>query len=151
MSKPVNAPEIKNVDEDDTGDVELEEQSSDIIKLTDEVRSDENYIAATANLSELFSNIGIIDADFAKIEQSVLNYTIKTANSRKMAKKWENPSIRKIYVNKMRSLYSNIYGDGYIGNTGLIEKIRDGTLNLESIASMSFQELYPEHWKKMMD
>ena len=26
----------------------------------------------------------------------------------------------------------------------------DGTLSLESIA-MSFQELYPEHWKKMMD
>ena len=151
LSKPVNAPEIKNVDEDDTGDVELEEQSSDIIKLTDEVRSDENYIATTINLSELFSNIGITDADFGKIEQSVLSYTIKTANSRKMAKRWDNPSIRKIYVNKMRSLYSNIYGDGYIGNTGLIEKIRDGTLNLESIASMSFQELYPEHWKKMMD
>ena len=151
LSKPVNAPEIKNVDEDDTGDVELEEQSSDIIKLTDEVRSDENYIATTINLSELFSNIGITDADFGKIEQSVLSYTIKTANSRKMAKRWDNPSIRKIYVNKMRSLYSNIYGDGYIGNTGLIEKIRDGTLSLESIASMSFQELYPEHWKKMMD
>ena len=75
LSKPVNAPEIKNVDEDDTGDVELEEQSSDIIKLTDEVRSDENYIATTINLSELFSNIGITDADFGKIEQSVLSYT----------------------------------------------------------------------------
>ncbi len=55
-------------------------------------------------MSELFSNIGITDEEFAKIEQSVLSYTIKTANSRKMAKRWENPAIRKIYVNKMRSL-----------------------------------------------
>ena len=75
-------------------------------KLTDEVRSDENYIATTIFLSELFSNIGITDKEFAKIEQSVLNYTIKTANSRKMAKRWENLAIRKIYVNKMRSLYA---------------------------------------------
>ena len=151
LSEPVNAPEIKNVDDDDIGDVELEEQSSDMTKLTDEVRSDENYIATTIFLSELFSNIGITDKDFAKIEQSVLSYTIKTANSRKMAKRWENPAIRKIYVNKMRSLYSNIYGDGYIGNTGLIEKIRSGEFNIDNIATMSFQELYPEHWKKMMD
>lgn len=151
LSKPTNTPEIKNVDEDDTGDVELEEQSSDIMKLTDEVRSDENYIATTIVLSELYANIGIIDSQFAKIEQSVLSYTIKTANSRKMAKKWENPAIRKIYVNKMRSLYSNIYGDGYIGNKGLIEKIREGTLSLDNIANMSFQELFPEHWKQMMD
>ena len=151
LSKPTNTPEIKNVDEDDAGDVELEEQSSDIMKLTDEVRSDENYIATTIVLSELYANIGITDSQFAKIEQSVLNYTIKTANSRKMAKKWENPAIRKIYVNKMRSLYSNIYGDGYIGNKGLIEKIREGTLSLDNIANMSFQELFPEHWKQMMD
>jgi transcription elongation factor S-II len=68
-----------------------------------------------------------------------------------MAKRWENLAIRKIYVNKMRSLYSNIYGDGYIGNTGLIEKIRSGEFNIDNIATMSFQELYPEHWKKMMD
>lgn len=149
----VNAPEIKNIDDDDddTGDVVLEEQSSDMTKLTDEVRSDENYIATTIVLSELFSNIGITDEEFAKIEQSVLSYTIKTANSRKMAKRWENPAIRKIYVNKMRSLYSNIYGKGYIGNTGLIEKIRSGEFNIDNIASMSFQELFPEHWKKMMD
>ena len=151
LSKPTNTPEIKNVDEDDTGDVELEEQSSDIMKLTDEERSDENYIATTIVLSELYANIGITDSQFAKIEQSVLSYTIKTANSRKMAKKWENPAIRKIYVNKMRSLYSNIYGDGYIGNKGLIEKIREGTLSLDNIANMSFQELFPEHWKQMMD
>ena len=151
LSKPTNTPEIKNLDEDDTGDVELEEQSSDIMKLTDEVRSDENYIATTIVLSELYANIGIIDSQFAKIEQSVLSYTIKTANSRKMAKRWDNPAIRKIYVNKMRSLYSNIYGDGYIGNQGLIEKIREGTLSLDNIANMSFQELFPEHWKQMMD
>ena len=151
LSKPTNTLEIKELDEDDTGDVELEEQSSIMTSLIDEVRGDENYIATTIVLSELFSNIEITEEEFCKIEQSVLSYTIKTANSRKMTKRWENPSIRKIYVNKMRSLYSNINGDGYIRNTGLITKIKSGNFNLDNIAYMSFQELYPEHWKQMMD
>ena len=151
LSKPTNTPEIKELDEDDIGDVELEEQSSIMSSLIDEVRGDENYIATTIVLSELFSNIEITEEEFCKIEQSVLSYTIKTANSRKMTKRWENPSIRKIYVNKMRSLYSNINGDGYIRNTGLITKIKSGNFNLDNIAYMSFQELYPEHWKQMMD
>ena len=75
------------LDGDDTGDVELEEQSSDIMKLTDEVRSDENYIAATV-LSELYAYWHIDSV--SSIEQSVLSYTIKR-QILKMAKKWENP------------------------------------------------------------
>ena len=138
-------------DDNEGEDVELEEQSTDIDKLIDEVRSDENYISTTIVLSELYSNIGISEEEFTTIEQSVLNYCIKTANSRKMSKKWENMNIRKIYVNKMRSLYSNLYSEGYIGNKTLIEKVRDPKFKLENIATMAFQEIFPEHWKKMMD
>lgn len=138
-------------DDNEGDDVEFEEQSTDIEKLIDEVRSDENYIATTINLSELYSNIGISEKEFTIIEQSVLNYCIKTANSRKMSKRWENMNIRKIYVNKMRSLYSNLYPEGYIGNKTLIKKVKDPNFKLETIATMAFQEIFPEHWKKMMD
>lgn len=138
-------------DDNEGDDVEFEEQSTDIEKLIDEVRSDENYIATTINLSELYSNIGISEEEFTIIEQSVLNYCIKTANSRKMSKKWENMNIRKIYINKMRSLYSNLYPEGYIGNKTLIKKVKDPNFKLENIATMAFQEIFPEHWKKMMD
>ena len=130
-------------DDNEGDDVEFEEQSTDIEKLIDEVRSDENYIATTINLSELYSNIGISEEEFTIIEQSVLNYCIKTANSRKMSKKWENMNIRKIYINKMRSLYSNLYHKGYIGNKNLIKKVKDPNFKLENIATMAFQEIFP--------
>lgn len=132
-------------------DVELDEESEKMKGFIDGVRSNENYNQTLINLSEIFSNINLNEEEFTMIEQSVLLYTIKTANTRKIQKKWENVALQKIYMNKMRSLYSNLNSKSYIGNKSLFDKVKNNEIKLDHIATMSFQELFPEHWKKMMD
>ena len=61
-------------------------------------------------------------------------------------------SFRKMYINKCRSLYTNLDSNSYIKNSTLIEKVKEDTgFEIDNIASMSYQELFPEIWKKMMD
>ena len=58
---------------------------------------------------------------------------------------------KKIYLNKSRSLYSNIDNTSYIGNKSFIKKITNKDFDLANIAFLNFQEIFPEHWKKMLD
>jgi transcription elongation factor S-II len=56
-----------------------------------------------------------------------------------------------MYINKARSLYTNLKTDSYVGNVKLIQKIKQRKFDLENIADMSFPALYPEHWKQLLD
>ena len=87
-----------------------------------------------------------------KIEESIVYYTIKSAFSRRVQQSWDNPIFRKIYVNKCRSLYTNLDNNSYIQNNNLITKVKQSNdFDIDNIASMSYQELFPEIWKQMMD
>ena len=85
------------------------------------------------------------------IEQSIFRFTCDKSNIRKVIKKWENPIFRKIYINKSRSLFMNLNKNSYIKNTPLINKISSNKFDLENIAFMTYQELFPEHWKQLLD
>ena len=85
------------------------------------------------------------------IEHSILRYTIDICDERKIIKKWDNNNFKKIYFNKSRSLYSNISSESYIKNINLLKNIKNNKVELNNIAFMTYQELFPEHWKKFLD
>ena len=58
---------------------------------------------------------------------------------------------KKIYINKSRSLYTNLKTDSYIKNTKLLTRVKNKKIDLDNIAFMSYQALFPEHWKKLLD
>jgi len=87
----------------------------------------------------------------SKLEQSIYNYTKYSSKMRNILPLWTNPVFKKIYLNKSISLYSNIDNKSYISNNSLIEKIKKNKINISDIAFMSYQELFPEHWKKILD
>ena len=64
-------------------------------------------------------------------------------------KSWENKLFTKIYVNKARSLFMNLKPDSLIGNKEILDILK--SKDLTKVAFMSFQELYPQLWKKFMD
>ena len=99
---------------------------------------------------KLFSTL-VGDDKAIKIEESIIKYICKICINRKILKSWDNNSFKKMYFNKCRSLYSNLKDDSYIKNTELIKKVKNNEISLENIAFMSFQELFPSHWKKIMD
>lgn len=85
------------------------------------------------------------------IEESIFRFACEKSDSRKVIKKWENSIYRKIYINKARSLYMNLDNKSYVSNNTLIKKIFSNKFDLKNIAFMTYQELFPEHWKQLLD
>ena len=48
-------------------------------------------------------------------------------------------------------MFTNLKSDSYIKNVEFKKKVDEETISISEIPNMSFQQLYPEHWKKMMD
>ena len=85
----------------------------------------------------------------AKIEKSIYNYVSNFANENNY--NMNNRVIIRLYLNKCVSLYDNINPSSYIGNKNLIKKIKKKEIDLDNIAGMTPQQLYPEHWNKLLD
>jgi transcription elongation factor S-II len=99
---------------------------------------------------QLFSKI--IDEDIAyKIEESIYNYTKDISGKRNVLPLWHNKSFKSIYTNKSISLYSNIDKSSYIKNNNLITKLKKNQIDISTIAFLTYQQLFPEHWKIFLD
>ena len=79
------------------------------------------------------------------IEIGIFNYAIQVANDKNIIKKWENKIFVQLYIDRLRSVYTNLE------NEKMVEKILDGTLQVEQIAFMTHQEFHPEKWCKLLE
>lgn len=111
---------------------------------------DDNYTNIRLKNIEIFNTL--INSELTKtLEKSIYEYTKKICKKRNILPLWTNEIFKKIYLNKSISLYSNIDKDSYIKNENLITKINSNKINLDNIAFMSYQELFPEHSKQFLD
>ena len=85
------------------------------------------------------------------IEKSIYDYTVKQIDNKCLPLNWDNKIVKRIYMNKTISLFSNIKKDSYINNENLYKKIGTDDVNLKEIAFQTPQELFPENWKKLLD
>ena len=95
----------------------------------------------------------IIDDDIISenIEKGIYNFTIKQATNKSVLKKWDNQKFRRMYINKSRSVYSNIDSNSYVGNKRLLDRLKSGEFLPHEIAFMDKQRLFPENWKELID
>jgi len=141
----VNPPD----DDEEEGETLVSEDNSQIV---DKLRQNELFCNTRNKFLLLLETLGISMNTAEKIEESIVYYTIKSAFGRRVLQSWDNPIFRKIYVNKCRSLYTNLDNNSYIQNNNLITKVKQSNdFDIDNIASMSYQELFPEIWKQMMD
>jgi len=85
------------------------------------------------------------------IEKSIYNYTIKLSVELNITRSWENIIFLKLYLSKVRSIYSNIKPDSYIKNTDFLKRIINGDINIENISKLTRMEIYPDNWKELID
>lgn len=133
---------IENTDDDDDIIEEIVTETDNIDTIKNELRL-KNIDA----LDKIINNHDLTNT----IEESIFDFACDESKKRKIPIRWDNISFKKIYCNKSRSIYSNIKEDSYIKNTNLLKKIKANELDVKSIGSMACQELFPEHWKKMLD
>ena len=125
--------------EEEDGCEELDEQvTEEIIEDSDEMSNE-----IRIKIIELFSTI--LDNTKAKIlEKALFDYAINISKKRNISVNWNNELFMKIYINKSRSIYSNITNKS---NKDMSKHLK----NIEQLPHMSFQELYPKIWKTLLD
>ena len=79
------------------------------------------------------------------LEKGIYNYAIKEANSKKIVKKWENPHFAQLYLDRLRSIYINIKSNE------LLEQIKNGDIQPQTVAFMTHQEMNPTQWHSLIE
>ena len=143
---------------DGTGDVETGAQlevhtlPNDDDDLVDENEEEvKQLVEPRENMIEIFTNLLKDKKLSQRIEESIFKNVFELAKERRVLKKWDNPIFKKMYVNKARSIYTNLKSDSYVKNVKLAQNIKKKKFDIDNIGEMSYQALYPEHWKKLLD
>lgn len=80
----------------------------------------------------------------SNLEKGIFNYALKEADQRKIVKKWDNKHFVQIYLDRLRSIYTNL-------NDNIIEQINSEAIKAHVVAFMTHQELNPEKWQELID
>ena len=86
------------------------------------------------------------------VEESVFNYTIDISLKKNINKIWSNNIFLNLYLQKNRSIYSNINSKCYINNKEFKKRVKTmDNKELLNIANMSVYDIYPDNWKHMLE
>lgn len=87
----------------------------------------------------------------ADLEKGIYNESLAEAIRRGVRRHWENPDFVDVYKYVARRTVANVDPAAYVGNTRLLERLREGEFAPSAVASMTSRELYPEHWQALAD
>lgn len=110
---------------------------------------DNKYRQEVIKLLDKHCKLPIVDC--YKIEISIYNYAITQAEKFHIYSHWENPVFIPYYVDKAKSLISNLCEDFGVCNTRLKTLVVEHKVDLLKLANMSYQELWPENWQAIKD
>ena len=144
--------EENEISDDEDASIDPEFIIEDII--TTEIQSNKTDVkimnSTRQKIIELFKTI-LKNKNSITLENTILDYTLKIAKERNIVYSWDNEFFKKIYINKARSIFSNLKTDTYIKNTYLMKNVKKNKISIEELPYMTFQAIFPEHWKKIMD
>ena len=78
------------------------------------------------------------------LEKGIFNFALNEAKNRKVVKKWDNPYFVQIYIDRLRSIFTNLK------NNILLEQLQSGAIKAHIIAFMTHQEMSPEKWNELI-
>tara|TARA_Y100001970_G_C13658840_1_gene567292 strand:+ start:71 stop:583 length:513 start_codon:yes stop_codon:yes gene_type:complete len=86
-----------------------------------------------------------------RIERGAYNFSLEKAENNKIVKAWDNNLFKQIYVDKCRSIYTNLKSDNYIKNERLLNRLLEKEFKARDLAFMTPQHVFPEKWKDLLD
>ena len=128
-------------------------ETKDILYVENELQElkKETRIKILNILMSIIDNINDKDKEYFKeVERNIFNYSIRKCIEINVVPTWDIYH-RKIYINKARSLYTNLVPNNYINNKRLLLRLKNREFTPEQLVNMNPQELFPEHWKKLID
>ncbi len=108
------------------------------------LRKIENPESFRSNIRKKINEILNDDKNSNNLEKGIFNYALKEAEHKKIVKKWDNRQFVQIYVDRLRSIITNLKGE-------ILENIQNGTLKPHVVAFMTHQELCHDKWDKLIE
>ena len=107
------------------------------------LRKIDNVDTFRANVRQKLDAILQNEKNSCNLEKGIFNYSLKEAEYRKVVKKWDNKFFVQIYIDRLRSIITNLKGE-------VLQHINDGTIKPHVVAFMTHQELSPDRWSEMI-
>lgn len=104
----------------------------------------ENSEVFRSSIREKLNTIIQNEKHTTNLEKGIFNYSLKEAEQRKIVKKWDNHSFVQIYLDRLRSIMTNLKGE-------ILENIKEGSIKPHIIAFMTHQELSPDKWSTLIE
>jgi len=86
----------------------------------------------------------------SNLEIAIYNNCIQQAKKKKIVRKWDNKYFVQLYIDRFRSIYSNINPKSSTCNKYLLRKLKKGKLKAQKLAFMTHQEMNQKKWKKLI-
>ncbi len=77
--------------------------------------------------------------------------SIQTAKDKHIKRRWDNVLFHRLYVSKIRSIYSNLSDRSYIQNPDFKEKLVSGEIDAKKLSKLSVYDIYPDNWSELLD
>lgn len=97
-----------------------------------------------ANIRNKLNGILKNEKNSSNLEKGIFNYALKEADQYKVVKKWDNKRFIQIYIDRLRSVYTNL-------NSDIIAQINEESIKPHMVAFMTHQELCPKKWAPLID
>lgn len=86
-----------------------------------------------------------VESSCKNIEKSIYNYSIQTANSYNITKRWDNSLFVLLYLDKFKMIRQCLH------EPPLLNQLKTDPEFCKEISFKSEQFLYPEYWKEMTE
>ena len=107
---------------------------------------------ARTKIAYLIANkTGLDEINSRDMEIGIYNWCINECGIRRIARNWKNPKFMKLYVEKARSVISNVDKESYVQNTKLIDRIKEKEFCPHELAFMKPENVYPDIWSNTVD
>lgn len=82
------------------------------------------------------------------LEIGIFNWCLEFAEHHDIPRQWNDGKFHNLYMEKSRSIISNLDSNSYIKNSKLLDRLRNKDFFPHDIAYMKPEMLFPERWKK---
>lgn len=102
-------------------------------------------------VSLIKAKTGFEDIVCKDMEIGIYNWCIKYATDCEIVRSWKNPKFMNLYLEKSRSIISNVDPSSYVKNMGLIARIKEKEFLPHELAAMKPENVYPDRWKDAVE
>ena len=95
--------------------------------------------------------VGLTEIQARDLEIGIYNWTLQKAEACKIPRSWASQRFLSRYMAKSRSVLANLDPSSYVGNTSLLQRVREELIAPHEIAHMQPMDVYPERWKEVVE